>query len=310
MQRCDQRGYCVFDHYKATYDIRGNKTAMTDADLGSWSFSYDGLSELTSQTDAKSQSTTFTHDLLDRPVRRTEADLTSLWTYDGAGGAGNYGVGKPFRDCNAGTCAAANYERTYAINSLGQTTSMQLKIDGTTTYTYAMTYESGSGRLSTLTYPSGFVAKYDYNAYGYLSDIKDNATGAAIWTANTRDAELHLTEATSGPSTKPLVGHAAFDAYTGRVDNIRASNDGVDDGSVANLSYDWDSVGNLTERDDTIQGTTEKFCYDSQNRLNNYAMGASCSATGHIATIFSPAGNVQRRTDICNTSGCMTYGSG
>ncbi|HEX3673063.1 MAG TPA: hypothetical protein VHU87_02215, partial [Rhizomicrobium sp.] len=47
-----------------------------------------------------------------------------------------------------------------------------------------------------------------------------------------------------------------------------------------------------------------------QNRLNNYAMGASCSATGHIATIFSPAGNVQRRTDICNTSGCMTYGSG
>jgi RHS repeat-associated protein len=167
-----------------------------------------------------------------------------------------------------------------------------------------------SGRVSTVTYPSGFVAKYDYNSYGYLADIKDNSSGNTVWTANARNAELQLTQATSGPAAKTLVAHADFDANTGQVQNIRASNDGTDDGSVMNQSYDWDSVGNLTERDDTLNSVTEKMCYDALNRLNNTSTGgATCSSTPHVFEVYSASGNDQRKSDVCTGSGCITYGS-
>jgi RHS repeat-associated protein len=290
----------------ATYDLRGRRTGMSDPDMGSWSYSYDVLSEMKSLTDAKSQTTTFTYDLLMRPLRRMEPDLTSLWTFDSGGVGGNYGYGRPYRDCNDGACYSGTYQRTFSYNSLGQTSSVAMKVDGTT-YTYAMTYEAGSGRVSTVTYPSGFVAKYDYNSYGYLADIRDNATGAAIWTANARNASLQLTQATAGNG---VIATAGFDAATGRVLNIRASNDGTDDGSVANLSYDWDAVGNLTERDDTYEGTTEKFCYDALNRLTSSGSGSSCNTGAHTYEVYSPGGNIQRKSDVCTASDCMTYGAG
>ncbi|HTQ13889.1 MAG TPA: FG-GAP-like repeat-containing protein, partial [Rhizomicrobium sp.] len=291
----------------ATFDTRGRETAFSDPDRGSWSFTYDVLSELTGYTDAKSQSFTFTYDLDGRPKRRTEPDLTSLLLFDSGGSGGSaYGQGHPWRDCNASTCSSSTYQRTFTYNSLGQIQSVAINKIDTSTYTYSLTYDSASGRLSTLTYPSGLVLKYDYNSYGYLSDIKNNSTSAVIWTANARDAELHLTEATSGPSTKPLVAHADFDAETGRVENIRASNDGTDDGSVTDLSYTWDGVGNLAERDDTVNGTAEVFSYDALDRQTQSPINGGSTR----ATAYDAAGNMTKHYAVCTTASCMTYGSG
>lgn len=36
-----------------TYDIAGRKTAMSDPDMGAWSYTYDAFSNLVSQTDAR-----------------------------------------------------------------------------------------------------------------------------------------------------------------------------------------------------------------------------------------------------------------
>ena len=55
--------------------------------------------------------------------------------------------------------------------------------------------------LATLTYPSGLVVQYVYTALGYLAQLKDNATGATLWTAESRDAEMHLTEAQTDLAT-------------------------------------------------------------------------------------------------------------
>ncbi|HTQ12961.1 MAG TPA: FG-GAP-like repeat-containing protein, partial [Rhizomicrobium sp.] len=292
----------------ATYDTRGRRTAVSDPDRGSWSFTYDVLSELTGQTDAKSQSTSFTYDLDGRPKRRIEPDMTSLWLFDSGGGSSAYGVGKPYRDCDASTCSSSTYQRTFSYNGLGQTSSVAIKADGTT-YTYSMTYDSASGRLATLAYPSGFVAKYEYNATGYLADIKDNSSGTAVWTAGARDAELKLTQSTAGNG---VITTNAYDPETGRVLSICAStNSGTCDGNRANFAYSWDPAGNLTERDDTYEGVSEKFCYDVLNRLTSSASGATCSTgANHVYEVYGSGGNIQRKSDVCTTSACMTYGSG
>src|ERR1700734_2515314 len=110
----------------------------------------------------------------------------------------------------ASTCSSASQERTPSYDTLGRESGLTLKIDGTS-YVYHVSYNS-DGRVATVTYPSGFVAQYDYTSLGYLADIKDHSTGSTIWATNTADAELHLTQATAGNG---MITSNSFDANTG-----------------------------------------------------------------------------------------------
>src|SRR5665213_82063 len=271
-----------------TFDLRGRKTASSDPDMGSWSYVYDVLSELTSQIDAKSQTTSLAYDLLDRPTQRVEADLTSNWVYDTA----TTGIGQMTSACTGTSCttpSSSTYFRALTYDSLGRPSTTTLTIGGTN-YTYTTTYNS-DGRIDTVTYPSGFVAKYVYTSLGYLSQIKDNGSGTVYWTVNSRDAELHLTQGTAGSG---IATTQSFDANTGALLQILAG----PSNSVANLSYGWDTVGNLTSRSDTYEGYTEQFCYDSLNRLTNVAMGASCTSSGTKTVGYDAIGDISPKTGV------------
>lgn len=270
-----------------TYDLRGNRTATSDPDLGSWAYTYDVLGELKSQTNARSQSTTLTYDKLQRPTQRTETDLTSNWTYDTA----TNGVGML-----ASATTTAGYSRAFAYDSLSRPTTTTLTVDSTN-YTYTTTYNA-NGDPDTLTYPSGLALKYFYKSNRYLckvslsttTDTSCSGSNALIWTATTLDAELHLLTQKAGS----IVTTQAFDANTGAVQQIRA---GTSD-AVQNTSFSYDTIGNLTNRSDTIQGWVENFCYDSLNRLTNSAFGASCTATGTKTTAYDALGNITSKSDV------------
>ncbi|HEY8949303.1 MAG TPA: FG-GAP-like repeat-containing protein [Rhizomicrobium sp.] len=272
-----------------TYDIRGRKTASHDPDMGSWSYGYDAFAELTSQTDAKSQTTTLTYDLLGRPTQRVEADLTSNWVYDTAA----HGIGMLASACTGTGCSSpsnASYFRQQSYDTLGRPAGTTLTIGGAS-YVYTNSYNS-DGRPDTVAYPSSFVAKYVYQAtYGYLTQIKDGPSGTAYWTANARDAELHLTQATLGNG---VVETNSFDGNTGLVSAIQAG----PSNAVANYAYAWDTIGNLTSRQDVVEGYTESFCYDSLNRLTNYALGASCTASGTKTIAYDDLGNVTSKSGV------------
>ncbi len=277
-----------------TYDLRGRKIYMMDPDLGSlgcsYGYTYDVLSELTSQADANGNTTTFTYDLLGRPLKRTEPDLTSEWTYD----AETDGIGQLAHTCSDDPCSDATYETTQLYDTYGRISSKKLKRSGTN-FTYTMTYNS-DGRLATLEYPSGFIAKYVYTSLGYLSEIENNSSGTAYWTANTRDAELHLLQATAGNG---VVTNQNFNAETGRLAQSYAG----PSQSVANFSYAWDPIGNLTSRADTIEGYTENFCYDNLNRLTNYALGSTCTSSGTTTVAYDALGDITSKSDV----GTYTY---
>ncbi|MFC1949054.1 hypothetical protein ACFLW0_02660 [Chloroflexota bacterium] len=71
-----------------TYDWISRKTAMTDPDMGSWSYGYDNNGNLTSQTDASSNSVNMTYDARGRLIdeKRTVGsdNYTTQFTYDSA----------------------------------------------------------------------------------------------------------------------------------------------------------------------------------------------------------------------------------
>ena len=288
-----------------TFDIRGNKIASSDPDMGSWSYVYDVLDELIGQTDAKSQTATLAYDVMGRPTGRTEADLFSAWTYGNSAASHNVGKIVQAEACTASGCSTVVSNKTFAYDSLGRPASTTIATGGTN-YSYSDTYDA-NGRLATTTFPSGFVRNNVYTSLSYLCSITDNAGSPTcisaggsnvFWTANSADAEMHLTGATAGNG---VVTTNTFDANTGRLTNVRAGSNN----SVAAFDYTWDTIGNLSERADGYQGTFEFFCYDALNRLTNSAIGntaASCTSSGTGITTktigYDALGDITSRSDV------------
>jgi K+-sensing histidine kinase KdpD len=78
------------------------------------------------------------------------------------------------------------------------------------------------------------------------------ATGQVYWTANARDAELHLTPQTAGNG---VVTTRNYSLQTDRLTGIQA---GASNG-IANFSYNYDVLGNLLTRTDANQSLSESF---------------------------------------------------
>jgi RHS repeat-associated protein len=276
-----------------TYDARGNKTVSSDPDMGSWSYGYDALGQLTSQTDAKSQTTTLAYDVLGRVTSRSETGLYSTWSYGTSSSSHNVGKLIEAKACTSSGCSSVVSDRTFTYDSLGRPSTMTLATGGAT-HTFTDTYNA-NGQLNTVAYPSGFAALYAYTSLGYLSQIKDNATGTAYWTANSRDAEMHLLSQTFGNGVSQT---NSFDANTGFLTNIRAGTNNT----VANYDYTYDTLGNLTYRADGYAGTFESACYDSLNRLTQYAVGngvTACTSNQNAKAVgYDALGNITSKTDV------------
>ncbi|MDR3401427.1 MAG: FG-GAP-like repeat-containing protein [Chthoniobacter sp.] len=277
-----------------TYDIRGHRLSSNDPDLGSSTYSYDALGEMTGQTDAKGQSFSMSYDLKRRLVGSVEPDLTSTWTYDTA----PHGINKL-----ASASTNTGYLRSLTYDSLSRPIQTALT-EGGTNFTYTTSYNTTNGQIGSIGYPSGFGVTYVYSSLGYLSQINDSSSGQNYWMVNTRDAELHLLQQTFGNG---VVQSNAFNSQTGLLTSIRSG----PSNSVAAFDYQYDLLGNLLYRDDTIQSVYEYYCFDALNRLTTSASGvnggtaSACTSSG--ANIIGKSIGFDALGDITTKSDVGTY---
>jgi RHS repeat-associated protein len=265
----------------ATYDTRGRKTASSDPNLGAWTYTYNVLGETVSQTDAKSQTSTVSYDKLGRLLQRVEPDMTSVWVYDTAAN----GIGK-LASASITAGPTAGYQRTMTYDALGRPSQAATTIDGST-YTMGAGYDA-NGRLSQVTYPSGFVASYGYNSLGYANQLSDGSA-QTFWTANGIDAEQHLTQQTSGNG---IVTTRTFSATTGRLQSIAAGAGNT----VQSSSYTYDLLGNPLARTDDTQNLSESFTYDPLNRLLTATVSGSVAPAKAYA--YNTIGNMMSKSDV------------
>ncbi len=268
-----------------TYDTRGRKVSANDPDLGLWQWSYDTLDEVVSQTDAKGQAVTFQYDLLSRLTHRVEPDMVCNWTYDTAA----HGIGQ-LATVTISSGPSSGYQRSYSYDGLSRPSQVTLTVNGTS-YTGTTAYD-GNGRVSGLTYPSGFAVAYAYTALGYQSQLSNAATGQVYWTANARDASLNLTQQTAGNG---VITNQSFDPLTNRLTAIASAPAGST-GTVTNFSYGYDVLGNLLSRSDANDSLTESFTYDALNRV------LTATVTNGTAKTFTydPTGNLTAKSDVGN----------
>jgi len=262
------------------YDQRGRKASMNDPDKGQWSYLYNAFGEMTSQTDANGQTITMAYDELGRIKRRDEVlgvnpdpvnispdewlamnDGTTEWVYDTA----VKGIGKLDRTFNNAT----GYAKSVTYDSFGRPQDVTTQIQFVD-YVTSTTYDS-YGRIDTVTYPTTpdllggtqrFAVKHNYDANGYLTDIRNGATNDLYWEALWVNANGQVTGYNYGNGSTTV---NLYDDATGRLESISTS---AGTTNLQYLNYQYDRLGNLESRRDDIQNLAETFEYDGLNRLS------------------------------------------
>ena len=290
-----------------TIENVGLKTAATDADRGAWSYVYNSLGEMTSHTDALPITVTYAYDLLGRMTQRVEPipsqganTLTSTWVYGVAADntASNKYIGRLKSQAVTSTSQglSSDYNETFTYDQYAR--PMQTKyrdVQASTDYYVDREYQSSTGYLDNLRYPDSngvrVRLKYEYEN-GELKRIKDfDNTSLTFWEAIANNARGQNIEEQNGNNVKTVMG---FDEVTGRMDYIQS---GVWGGTgLQNLAYQWDKVGNLTQRqDNNWPGLSENFYYDNLYRLDH----STLNGTTNLDMQYQANGNIDYKSDAC-----------
>jgi len=267
-----------------TYNIRGMKMTSSDPDMGDWSYDYYPLGELKSQTDAKNQTATFTYDALSRMTTRTEAEGVSTWTWGASSTAHNIG--------QLEAVSSPGYSEAFVYDDYGRLSSRQIVSDATYQYNYG--YDSATGFMNSLVYPTSTAnhrlsLQYVYQN-GLLHQVKE-AGGTTYWQGNALNAFGQVTQEALGNG---IVTNRAIDAVTGLLSSLQSGPGGG--AARQNESYLFDRMGNLTQRQNNNLGLTENFHYDVLDRLD-YSMLGSVT---NLDLSYDALGNITSRSDVAN----------
>jgi len=267
------------------YNQQGKRTKLIDPDGGTVETKYNGFGELTEEKQKVHNATDYvtttkTYDpfkgLPQSVVRNGE---TTSYTYDTNNRVSTIQI-------------SGKNKQTFSYDAFDRITNIKEEI-GTRIYNTSKEYDV-LGRVKKEIFPSGFFTLNTYDYYGHLVEVKDNAS-RSIWKANAENARRQLTSINKGGKETTF----GFDSR-GLPTSIAAS--GVED-----MSYSFDSKGNLSYRTDNQTIQKEQFTYDGMNRLTNWDVfknGVLSKQNGH--TYDANTGNITSRTDLSNYT--MTYG--
>ena len=179
-----------------------------------------------------------------------------------------------------------------SYDALGRPVQVATTIDGAT-YVMGASYDANS-RLTKISYPSGFTARYDHTSLGDTSQLLDDATGQSYWTPYSVDAEMRVTQDTYGNGLTTI---GSFDVSSDRLTGIVAGSGGA----VQNFSYTYDRRGNPLSRSDANTNLSETFVYDALNRLTSSTVNLSPTPLSKTFA-YDPIGNLLSKSDVGNYS--------
>ena len=339
---------------RSQYDYLGRRVWEQDPDKGTTQYCYDAIGQLkASQTaqmrgsqslsacpdvadagvtaTAQSNWTTFAFDLLGHLTARVEPEMSTRWYFDkyASGASCGLGVGQ---ECESTTNLGTDRRNLYdALGRLAQT-----RLDegaNNPSFGWNWTFSPATGRLATMTYPTGLQVGYDYSGDGFLRSLTllssatvqplpdANGAVAAAATWNTPTVLWQpLAVGAQGTVEKELYGSGAsgvtettsIQAGTGHIVGRSATSNA---GPLVGQTYAWDSVGNVRTRNDSVgdgtvvngsfQAVTESFGYDFLNRLTSYSVSGPAinGMTRNVSLQYNAVGELLSKSD----GGFYTY---
>ncbi len=303
------------------YDGRGRKKAMSDPDMGSWTYKQDGFGDLVQQidpnavqVDPSTTGTTMTYDPLGRMLTKTTpTEGTAQWLYDVGDGAviGQLAamVGAPdpkfAGDCTIpsgfdGLSGANRAVKVFGYDQFGEMLQVAECADGAN-FTTSYQYDS-LGRQSQIRYPvvnnsTQLAVGYHYTSLGFLQYLTDDSSDySVLWQAKAVNAlgqvkDEQMRNGVETVSTRnPLTGWLLGTTAIAHADN---------ENRIQQWSYEFDEVGDLLTRTrtDAVNQLTsqETFGYDLTNRLLTANVQMSNGPTSSNSYLYDALGNLRQK---------------
>ncbi len=257
-----------------TVDGLGSTTALTTPDTGALARTYYDNGLLQTAVDARGRTSTFTYDALDRlsSVSYSDGGTGIVMGYD----AGTYGKG------NLTSISDESGSTSFVYDGLGRVvTKTQVSGPSGAQRTFTLNYAWGSsgtstGKLASVTYPSGAIVTYGYDTAGRINDVSVTGADGVVSKVLSGLAYDALSQPKSwvwGIGAVPYL--RSFDGY-GRLVSYPLGNPsgtGIAAGVLRTLAFD--AAGRIVGYSHTTPTNWDQFFgYDGLDRL------VSASLTG------------------------------
>ncbi len=221
-----------------TYDAQGNRTSISDPDAGTITSLYDGFGKLVRQISAKGDTSTYVYDDIGRASVSNDQRGNLYYSY--IADDTNLAFGNPDSIYNGdkSLLEVYEYESDYGRLVSGKRT----QVGKTFTHTYVYDW---FGRPLTRTYPSGFEVRYAYTSNGDLEKVTGG--GFTLWSCSDVNALGQITAYSQGANSTSL----SYDMH-GVLNHVTT-------GSIVDMQYGFDDLGNLTLREDALTIKNEKL---------------------------------------------------
>jgi len=267
---------------QVTFDKYGNKTKVVDPDKGTVNYSYNAYHQLTQESDSNGNVMTYKYDSIGRAtesVRKRNGKLEhhTVTEYD----KGSYAKGMVYQT----TDKVSGFTERFYYDAFGRNREKHTIIDSTT-YKEIWAF-SNNGQLLKETDASGKSVTYTYNSHQHLTVLKDNQTNSTVWQAKAADAFGNVTKEQLGSR---ITRNKTFDANTGLLTSMTSTGSGT----LQNLRYDWNNLGNLNYRQDLVVNKKETFGYDGLNRVTSSRISGGASTDIR----YNELGNITYKTGV------------
>lgn len=320
------------------YDSLGRKTQMWDPDKGYWTYQYNAFGELIHQTSANGHTVSLVYDKLGRTVARTDTTAlgvlegTTSWYYDTHNDVGQFVENAMLKPTaivytEGGTTAIAdgtNYGQRILYDTYGQpVSSLTLMPDGSE-YESRTEYDYTKGRVAKSFNVLGDHLKRNgqpiadsgienhYNSYGMLERITNIEDGEELYKIVETNARGQLTQGRLGGMIQLA---NTYNHYTGLLERKQG---GVGF-NKQDIDYRWDTVGNLTYRENNSGGLNsdgwrEDFCYDELNRyVKTFKNAAAADCPTDVSendVRYDVFGNITYKHDVGEYNYALTSSNG
>jgi RHS repeat-associated protein len=282
------------------YNLRGAKTKWVDADRGTWNFTSNSLNEPESWTNAKGQTFSAEHDLLGRLTKRIDNGQQNDFVWGASAVEGNIGRLK--------SKTGGGYTEELFYDGVGRLANLRITTDQV--YNYDFTYNNIGGSdyvyYPTSPTPTGETAArfktrtfYSFGNPYRIRDVTQSGLERTLWEVTDTNAYSSPLAETLGPALISVT--SGYKAWTNEMTSMTAGVAGSTT-NRQNLSFAWNSVGNLTQRQDLSLAVTETFEYDDMDRIDK----AFRNGVLTLDLNYDPAG--AGRIDSKSDVGSYTYG--
>ena len=268
------------------YDLQGNRTKLIDPDAGTIRTQYNGFGEL----------------LLEKQLMKAGQDsVATINTYDETTGlvqnvvrgaeTTSYGYDNLKRLSTIEI--AGKHKQTFTYGDYDRLTNLKEEI-GLQVYNKQVGYDD-YGRVNKEIFPSGYTTFNTYDTYGNLTEEYD--ANRSIWKAVEANAQGQLTKVDKGIK-QTIYGY-----------DDRGMTTSIQTAGIVNLSYVFDTKGNLFSRTDALTNQKEQFAYDALNRLTNWDIRQNTTNAllkANSLTYDATSGNITAKSDLDNFT--MSYG--